>query len=76
MTIQFSDLLDFCFKESSPEKQKAIALKILRDDYTFSIVRGLNLLKKELGSRDKVEEYLDQIVESEKKLFFLQTANQ
>ncbi|MEZ4927920.1 MAG: hypothetical protein R3A50_16675 [Saprospiraceae bacterium] len=59
MTIQFSELLDFCFNESPLEKQKIIALKILTDEEVFSIIRGLNLLKEELGTKEKVNAYLE-----------------
>lgn len=68
MNIQFSDLLDFCFKESPPEKQQAIALMILMDEETFLIIRGLRLLKEKLGSKEGVQCYLEKNAEEAKKL--------
>ncbi len=57
--INFSDLLDFCFQQSPPDKYEEIVTKVLTDDDYFYMIRGIKEMQKRLKTRERVEEYLN-----------------
>lgn len=66
----FKNLLEYCFNEMTADQQRQLEEELIRDRATFSAISGINRLKRELGSREAVEQYLDKKSEhSRKKLF-------
>ncbi len=57
--INFSDMLDFCFQQSHPDKYEEIVTKVLTDDDYFYMIRGIKEMQKRLKTRERVEEYLN-----------------
>lgn len=60
MHVNFSELVDFCFNDLSNEKKRKVELKIFSDENYLLMIRGINLAKKELGSKEKVISYFSE----------------
>ncbi|PHN04078.1 hypothetical protein [Flavilitoribacter nigricans] len=56
----FKNLLKYCFNELPADQCRSIEEELIRDEATFSAISGINLLKRKLGSRQAVEQYLYQ----------------
>lgn len=56
----FKNLLKYCFNELPNDQRKNIEEELIRDEATLSAITGINILKRKLGSREAVEQYIHQ----------------
>jgi hypothetical protein len=56
-TLDFRDLLNYCFNELTAKERAYIDFHILTDSYYHEMVRGINIVKRELIYKEDVEKY-------------------
>lgn len=67
---EFEEIVDYCFNDLTPERQKEVSLQILADTGIFDVMRGVMLLKEKHGTKEAVLFYVNQATEKVRADFF------